>query len=88
MPEVVERERVGRIDAPRVRASAEIDARVVRIAAVIDTSGDAIGKCVHAGDAAVGIQITQFRGLGEAHAAGVVGRAAGKLMAHAAAAPK
>ena len=43
----------------------EIDARVVRLA-VDAAAGHAVAECVHAGDAAIGIEIAELGGLLEA----------------------
>ena len=60
----------------------EIDARVERLAVDV-AAGDAVAERVHAGDAAIRIEIAELGGLDEADAAAVEGGARGELVAAA-----
>ncbi len=79
MPDITDGIGVCCIHAPGVRAAVQIDAIVERLTVHV-AAGYTIGIRIQSGNAAVAIEVTQLRGLAEAHATLVVGRAAGKLV--------
>src|SRR5688572_13934035 len=79
VPPILETDRVGREQAPRVDGSIEIDSRIERLSIDL-AAGLAVGERASAGDAAIGIEVAELGGLSKRDAAAVECAASSELV--------